>query len=172
MSTLALGPGQVQDNCKVTGDADFRPAVSTSLRPQDDADSQICETVPSLHTQQNDSGGAEALVHDLSSEVAPDGPHSEPHRSTLANTQCAPCSAHGEPSLRSLQTKVDQLVDAVADKFRDDKDEPLTLREVLRTGDLNGQLVEFHKAGHLSNPGECGWLNLHRLRCVHREVQP
>lgn len=133
----------------------FHAAASTSSRPDDDADSQVCQNgllaPDELH---HISGGVQRPVQavDLSSKATPASMQTDLH--TFPPERSDHALGIAEPRSSPLPATLDQLVQIVADRFRDDKDEPLTLRELLRTGDLKGQPVTFCKLGHSSISGE------------------
>jgi hypothetical protein len=158
--TVSVPGSLLPDTLMVVEDGAFvqgtNAAVSTSSRQFDDADSQVSQKMLSTPDGlQNVIGGsqkpvqANVLLSKSSPANTPAGLQSFP----LERSDHALGMAERGPSPQCLN--VDELIVRVADKFRDDKDEPLTLREVLRTGDLQGQPVSSCQLGHHSTSGEC-----------------
>eukprot|EP00884_Botryococcus_braunii_P009424 jgi/Botrbrau1/18483/Bobra.0072s0063.1 len=156
--TASVPGSLLPDKLMVAEDGAFvrgtNAAVSTSSRQFDDADSQVSQKMlSSPDGLQNVIGGSQKPIqaNALLSTSLPANAQAGLQSFPLERSDDALGMAERGPSPQCLN--IDELIVRVADKFRDDKDEPLTLREVLRTGDLQGQAVSSCQLGHVSTRG-------------------
>lgn len=134
------------------------PAASTSSWHQGDARSQQHREIPSANATAQRFLNREdhtARARKYSQIVRPTVTQNEPQDGMLDHPGIVPSNAEAEPAdadASLLETRAN-LVTAIADLFRDDKDEAVTLRELLRTGELEGQPVKMLDGSYLPIKG-------------------
>lgn len=130
------------------------PAASMSTQHRGGARSQLHHGVPPANVAQQHflNRGDHATTARKPSQAVRVVTQNGPENSMSDHPDIAPSNAEAEPDASLLEARV-SLVTVIADLFRDDKDEAVTLRELLRTGELEGQPVKMLDGSYLPIKG-------------------